>query len=67
MIMETLNWLTSSEGAVDHISIPSKSLEVSYLTMTDYDSSIWKIITIGIIPGIFLVIGFITWSRRRKA
>ena len=67
MIMETLNWLTSSEGTVDHISIPSKSLEVSYLTMTDYDSSIWKIITIGIIPGIFLVIGFITWSRRRKA
>ena len=67
MIMETLNWLTSSKDSGTHVSIPLKSMEVSYLTMTDYDSSTWKIISIGMIPGLFLVMGFVVWSRRRKA
>ena len=48
-------------------TIPSKSLEVSYLTITDYDAAFWKICTIALIPGIFLVIGFVVWIKRRKA
>ena len=67
MIMETLNWLTSSKDSGTHVSIPLKGMEVSYLTMTDYDSSTWKLISIGMIPGLFLVMGFVVWSRRRKA
>ena len=57
LIMESLKWMT----------IPSKSLEVSYLTITDYDAAFWKICTIALIPGIFLVIGFVVWIKRRKA
>ena len=66
LVMESLKWMTSSEEN-SSISIPSKSLETSYLTMTDYDSSFWKICTIGLIPGFFLIAGFVIWFRRRKA
>ena len=49
------------------VSIPSKSLSVSYLTLTDYDAAFWKICTIGLIPGFFLVVGLVVWMKRRKA
>jgi len=42
-------------------------LSVSYLTLTDYDAAFWKICTIGLIPGFFLVVGFVVWMKRRKA
>lgn len=66
LLMSSLKWMCSSEDALT-ISIPSKSLEVSYLTMTAYDSSFWMICTIGLIPGFFLVAGFVIWFMRRKA
>ena len=49
------------------ISVPSKNLQISYLTLTAYDVSFWKIMVMGIIPVIFLVIGFMVWLKRRKA
>ena len=64
--MESLKWMTDTEESAS-VSIPSKSLEVSYLTITDYDAAFWKICTIALIPGIFLVIGFVVWIKRRKA
>lgn len=66
LVMESLNWMCSSDDT-STISIPSKSLEVSYLTMTAYDASFWKICVIGLIPGFFLVMGFVVWFNRRKA
>ena len=66
LIMESLKWMTDTEESTS-VSIPSKSLEVSYLTNTDYDAAFWKICTIALIPGIFLVIGFVVWIKRRKA
>lgn len=66
LITSSMNWLTDTEEA-ENVSIPVKSLEVSYLTMTDYDASFWKICTMGIIPGFFLVAGFMIWLKRRKA
>ena len=66
LIMESLKWMTDTEESAS-ISIPSKSLEVSYLTITDYDAAFWKICTIALIPGLFLVIGFVVWIKRRKA
>lgn len=66
LIMSSLNWMCSSDDTTT-VSIPSKSLEVSYLTLTAYDVSFWQICTIGLIPGIFLVAGFMVWFRRRKA
>lgn len=66
LIMESLSWMCSSDEA-NTISVPSKSLEVSYLTLTAYDVSFWQICTIGLIPGFFLVGGFVIWFKRRKA
>lgn len=66
LVTESLNSMVSTEETTT-VSIPSKSLEVSYLTIPDYDESFWKICTIGLIPGIFLVAGFVIWFKRRKA
>lgn len=66
MVMEAFEWLCGSEETTT-ISIPSKSIEVSYLTLTAYDVSFWQICTIALIPGVFLVYGFVVWFRRRKA
>ena len=66
LVMASLSSLVDTEDGTT-VSIPSKSLEVSYLTMTAYDASFWKICTIGLIPGAFLLIGFMIWLKRRKA
>lgn len=66
LVMTSLSSLVDTEDSTT-VSIPSKSLEVSYLTLTAYDASFWKICTIGLIPGAFLLIGFMIWLKRRKA
>lgn len=66
LIMGVMNQICSSEETVS-VSVPSKSLEVSYLTLTAYDSAYWKIIVTILIPGVFLVLGFLVWFKRRKA
>lgn len=66
MITESLNWMCSTDET-STISIPSKSLEVSYLTVAAYDAAYWKICVMGLIPGVFLVVGFVVWLKRRKA
>ncbi|WP_373215802.1 GldG family protein [Ruminococcus sp. 5_1_39BFAA] len=66
LIMSSLKWMTDTEENTS-VSIPSKSMEVSRLTLTAYDASFWKICTIGLIPGVFLVAGFLIWLKRRKA
>lgn len=48
------------------VSIPIKSLSVNYLSLTDYDSSYWRLITLGVIPAIVLLAGFVIWMKRRK-
>lgn len=64
-LMEVLNSLCGNEEQ-ETVSIPSKSLSVSYLTWTDYAASFWKICTIGLIPALFLLTGFFVWYQRRK-
>ena len=66
LLLESLNWMTSTDDS-NSVSIPSKSLESTSLTVTDYDAAFWKICTIGLIPGVFLVAGFLIWLKRRKA
>ena len=66
LLLESLNWMTSTDDG-NSVSIPSKSLESTSLTVTDYDAAFWKICTIGLIPGVFLVAGFLIWLKRRKA
>ena len=66
MIMSSLSWMCSSDET-STISVPSKNLQISYLTLTAYDVSFWKIMVMGIIPVVFMVMGFMVWLKRRKA
>lgn len=66
LISNSLNWLCSTSEDTSAASIPSKSLEVEYLTYTAYDASFWSIIVIGIVPCAFLIVGFCIWMKRRK-
>lgn len=66
LVMESLKWMVDTEGTAT-VSIPSKSLQVSSLTISAYDASFWKICVMGLIPGFFLVMGFAVWCKRRRA
>lgn len=63
LFLNTLSWLC---GQGTSVSVPVKSLSVDYLMMTSASSSFWSIVTIGIIPGGFLLFGLCIWLRRRK-
>ena len=66
LVMESLKWMVDTEGT-EIVSIPSKNLQVSSLTISAYDASFWKICVMGLIPGFFLVMGFTVWYKRRRA
>lgn len=48
------------------VSIPAKSYEVSYLTVTQSDVLILALITTIFLPVGCMVLGFVIWLRRRK-
>lgn len=48
------------------VSIPAKSYEVSYLTVTQSDIIMWMLVTTIILPLGCLIAGFVIWFRRRK-
>lgn len=50
----------------DSISVRSKSLTNEYLTISMADSSMIKVATMGVIPGIYLITGIVVAVRRRK-
>ena len=58
-----LSWMC---GHSSSISIPSKSMELSYLTVTSANANLWSIVTIAILPAAFLIIGGVIWMKRRK-
>ena len=63
-LLDTLGWMCENDVPV--ISVDSKSLETSYLTISEYDSGYWSAMTCGVIPVIFLIIGGVIWFKRRK-
>ena len=50
----------------DSISVRSKSLTNEYLTISTSDSSLIKVVTIGIIPAAFLIAGIVVVVRRKR-
>ena len=64
LLLSTLGWMCENDAPV--ISVDSKSLETSYLTISEYDSGYWSAMTCGIIPAVFLIIGGVIWFKRRK-
>ena len=63
LFLNTLSWMCGHEQSV---SVPVKSLSVSYLTVNAASSNFWSIVVIGVIPGVFLIYGFYVWLKRRK-
>ena len=62
---EFINIVSSYFDDVQNVSIPAKSLSVTYNTVTG--SSIWNSLFIIIIPIFSIVAGLVVWIRRRKA
>ncbi len=60
------NILSSFCGNEVNISIPSRSLSLSPLTVTSQAGSMWGILVTAIIPGAFLLYGLFVWYRRRR-
>ena len=60
-----MNSITGNFNDVSTISIESKSLEVSYNTVTSPGSI--GMIFIAVVPLAILIAGFVHWMRRRKA
>lgn len=50
----------------DSISVRSKSLTNEYLTISTSDSSLIKVVTIGIIPAVYLIAGIAVVIRRKR-
>jgi len=63
LFLNTLSWMC---GHTTTVSIPVKSLEVDYLTMTAAGSNFWSVIVIGIVPAVILACGLVVWVKRRR-
>ena len=63
LLTNALSWMC---GQSSSISIPSKNMQLSYLTLTSANVNIWSIITIAVLPVLFLVTGGVIWLKRRK-
>lgn len=63
LFVNSIGYLCEQE---DSISIHAKTISTDYLTLSSAASSFWALVVIGIIPGVFLIIGIVKWIRRRK-
>ena len=63
LLTNALSWMCGQNSS---ISIPSKSMQLSYLTLTSANVNLWSIITIAVLPVLFLVTGGLIWLKRRK-
>ena len=63
LLTNALSWMCDQEASV---SIPSKSTQVSYLTITSAASAFLSSLAIVILPLICLLTGGVIWFRRRK-
>lgn len=63
LLTSGLSWMCDRETSV---SIPSKSLQIEYLTLTSASAGFWSMFATAFLPILFLVSGGIVWLRRRK-
>ena len=63
LLANSVSWMCDQEQSV---SIPSKSTQISYLTVTAASARMWGMVTIGLLPVLCLVLGGGIWFKRRK-
>lgn len=59
-----MNTATNGLSGVTPLSIPGKSLDITYNMVTS--AGLWSALFIIVIPVIFLIAGFVIWLKRRK-
>lgn len=59
-----MNAVTANFSDVSNVSIPSKSLEVTYNTVTH--GGLWGVLFIFVIPVLTLAAGLVIWLKRRR-
>lgn len=65
LFMNSLIWMSKGDES-SSVSIASKSLQLSPLTLNQSDINLWTLVTLILIPGVFIIGGFVIWYRRRK-
>lgn len=63
LVMNCLSSLVDRESS---ISIPAKSMEISYLTLTAASVNWWSIILTVLLPVTVIAVGGVIWYKRRK-
>ena len=63
LLTNSLSWMCGHSSSV---SSASKSMELSYLTLTAASANMWSILTIAVIPAGLLLLGGFIWLKRRK-
>ncbi len=63
LFMNSVSWMCDQ---VETISIRSKSLDETGLTLTQAQSSFWSIVMIGVLPGAVLLLGVVIVIRRKR-
>ena len=63
LLANSVSWMCDQEQSV---SIPGKSTQISYLTVTAASARMWGMVTIGLLPVLCLVLGGGIWFKRRK-
>jgi ABC-2 type transport system permease protein len=63
LFISTVNYLTEKTNS---LSIPVRSVEESYVTLTSAQVNMWGAFAVFLIPGIFIVTGIVVTLKRRK-
>lgn len=64
LIGSTAVYLCNGEEASS--AVPPKTLQVPYLTLTDFTANLWTVICVFVLPLAFILAGTVTWAKRRK-
>lgn len=62
ILSNSVGWMTDMESS---ISIPAKTVNISYLAVTNPIPL--AVLVVFIIPGVLMITGFVIWLRRRRA
>lgn len=64
LVADTLNYLCNNAAVSS--AVPVKNLQVQYLTMNSFSANFWTVVTVFVLPLIFILVGFVVWFKRRK-
>lgn len=64
LVASSVNYLCNNAAVSS--AVPIKNLQVQYLTMSSFSANFWTVVTVFVLPLIFIIAGFVIWFKRRK-